>query len=388
MSNLEPLPYGKQTITSDDIEAVKQVLQSPFLTQGPVLPVFEQALSNYTQSRHSVAVNSATSALHIACLALGLKPGDRIWTSPITFVASANCGRYCGAKVEFVDINPNTALLDVDLLKKKLIAADRDGVLPKVIIPVHLTGTSCDMALIGELADLFGVHIIEDASHAIGSYYMDMPVGNCRFSSISVFSFHPVKIITTAEGGLATTNDPILADRMYRLRSHGIERNPDKFELQSPGPWYYEQHDLGFNYRLTELQAALGLSQLKRLDLIVDERNKLLDNYKLLLNDLPITFLEIPSSCRSSVHLAVILLDSKNPLDHRRVFEGLRSARIGVQLHYSPVHLQPYYQSLGWKMDDFPSAESYASRAISLPLFPGLTDDDQQRVADSLRTLL
>jgi UDP-4-amino-4,6-dideoxy-N-acetyl-beta-L-altrosamine transaminase len=381
------IPYGRQTITAADIAAVQEVLASPFLTQGPVVPAFEEAVARHVQARHAVAMNSATSALHLACLALGLGPGDRLWTSPITFVASANCGRYCGAEVGFVDIDPTTGLMDPGQLERKLAAAAQQGILPKVIVPVHLTGTSCAMAPIAALAQRYGVAVLEDASHAIGAHYAGHPVGNCAHSAITVFSFHPVKIITTAEGGLATTNDPVLADRMARLRSHGIERNPAQFELPAAGPWAYEQQELGFNYRLTELQAALGLSQLQRLEAIVAERNRLLERYQQLLADLPLQFLAIPADCRSSVHLAVIRLSGSDPAEHRRVFEGLRASGIGVQLHYSPVHLQPYYRRLGCQPGDCPAAEAYANSAISLPLFPGLTEADQQRVVAALNAL-
>ena len=378
------LPYGRQTITEADIAAVVEVLRSPFLTQGPAVPAFEQAVAAKVGARHGVAVNSATSALHIACLALGLGPGDPLWTSPITFVASANSGRYCGATVDFVDIEPATGLMSVAALAAKLEQAERDGTLPKVVVPVHLAGSSCDMAAIGALAELYGFAVVEDASHAIGGYYRDDPVGNCRHSSITVFSFHPVKIITTGEGGLATTNDSVLAQRMSELRSHGIVREAERFELPAAGHWVYEQQQLGFNYRITDIQAALGLSQLQRLDEIVAERNLQLQRYRELLADLPVQLLEIPEDVLSSVHLAVIRLQQASAEQHRQVFEGLRAAGVGVQLHYSPVHLQPYYRAMGFREGQFPAAEAYASSAISLPLFPGLIASDQQRVASAL----
>lgn len=382
------LPYGRQTITEADIAAVVDVLRSPCLTQGPAIPAFEQALSQQVNARHGVAVNSATSALHIACLALGLGPGDRLWTTPITFVASANCGRYCGAQVDFVDIDPSTGLISLDALERKLQQADREGLLPKVLVPVHLCGTSCAMEPIAALAQHYGVAVLEDASHAIGGRYQNHPVGDCRHSAITVFSFHPVKIITTAEGGLATTNDPHLAQRMADLRSHGITKDESRFELPAPGPWSYEQQDLGFNYRMTDLQAALGLSQLQRLNTIVVERQRLLEKYRQLLAGLPLRLLEIPQDVSSSLHLAVIRLADPSPDHHRRVFEGLRAAGIGVQLHYTPVHLQPYYRRLGFREGDFPEAEAYASNAISLPLYPGLQGGDQQRVVRTLASLL
>ena len=378
------LPYGRQTITEADIAAVVEVLRSPFLTQGPVVSAFEQAVAAKVGARHGVAVNSATSALHIACLALGLGPGDRLWTSPITFVASANCGRYCGAMVDFVDIEPATGLMSVAALQTKLEQAERNGMLPKVVVPVHLTGSSCDMAAIESLAERYGFAVLEDASHAIGGRYQGEPVGNCHHSAITVFSFHPVKIITTGEGGLATTNDPLLAQRMAELRSHGIVREAERFERPAAGPWVYEQQQLGFNYRITDIQAALGLSQLQRLDEIVAERNRQLQRYRELLAELPARLLEVPADVLSSVHLAVIRLQQGTADQQRQVFEGLWDAGIGVQLHYSPVHLQPYYRALEFTEGQFPEAEAYASSAISLPLFPGLSAADQQRVATAL----
>lgn len=378
------IPYGRQTISEADIAAVEAVLRSDFLTQGPVVPAFEQAVAATVGAGHGVAVNSATSALHIACLALGLGPGDRLWTSPITFVASANCGRYCGAEVDFVDIDPATGLMSVSALSEKLEQAEKNGTLPKVLVPVHLAGSSCDMAEIGRLSVRYGFSIIEDASHAIGGVYRGEPVGNCRHSAITVFSFHPVKIITTGEGGLATTNDPQLARTMSELRSHGIVRDVERFERPPTGPWVYEQQRLGFNYRITEIQAALGLSQLQRLEMIVAERNRLLARYRELLSDLPARLLDVPKDVNSAVHLAVIRLLGASAVQHRQVFEGLRSAGIGVQLHYSPVHLQAYYKRLGFCEGDFPAAEAYAIAAFSLPLYPGLTTDAQQRVLNCL----
>ena len=389
MTQTEPfLPYGRQTITEEDIAAVSEVLRSPFLTQGPAVPLFERAIAQKVGCNHAVAVNSATSALHIACLALDLGPGDWLWTSPVTFVASANCARYCGADVDFVDIDPTTGLMSVSALEQKLLHAEQYGVLPKVVIPVHLCGTSCSMRDIAELAERFGFSVIEDASHAVGARYHDVFVGSCTYSKISVFSFHPVKIITSGEGGMATTNDPYLARRMVDLRSHGITKDENRFEFSSPGPWSYEQQDLGFNYRMTDLQAALGLSQLQRLDLIVAERQRLHDVYQKSLVDLPLYLLSIPSDTSSSLHLAVIRLLNPEAKHHRSVFEGLRSLGIGVQLHYSPVHLQPYYQRLGFQKGDFPEAEAYASSAISLPLFPGLQESEQERVVRALAQVL
>lgn len=378
------LPYGRQTITEADIAAVVEVLSSRFLTQGPVVPAFEQAVAAKVAARHGVAVNSATSALHIACLALGLGPGDRLWTSPITFVASANCGRYCGAKVDFVDIEPSTGLMSTEALAAKLERAEREGNLPKIVVPVHLAGSSCNMTAIGSLANRYGFAVVEDASHAIGGRYQGEPVGNCRHSAITVFSFHPVKIITTGEGGMATTNDALLAQRMEELRSHGIVREAKRFASPPAGPWVYEQQHLGFNYRITDIQAALGLSQLQQLDQIVAERNRQLQFYHELLADLPIKLLEVPVDVLSSVHLAVIRLQHATAEQHRQVFEGLRCAGIGVQLHYSPVHLHPYYRAMGFADGQFPKAEIYACSAVSLPLFPGLSASDQKRVVAAL----
>jgi len=382
------LPYGRQTISEADIEAVVAVLRSPFLTQGPAVPAFEQAVAAKVGAAYGVATNSATSALHIACLALGLGPGDRLWTSPITFVASANCGLYCGADVDFVDIHPATGLMCTTALANKLKLAEANGTLPKVVVPVHLAGSSCNMEVIDQLAERYGFAVLEDVSHAIGGSYQGAPVGNCRYSAISVFSFHPVKIITTGEGGLATTNDPLLAQRMAELRSHGITKDPNRFEQPAPGPWSYEQQQLGFNYRLTDIQAALGLSQLQRLDEVVAERYRLLNRYQELLADLPLRLLEIPEGVHSAVHLAVIRLIDPGPAQHRLVFEGMRAAGIGVQLHYSPVHLQPYYRKLGFSVGDFPDAEAYAICAITLPLFPGLTSEQLDTTKVVLTALL
>ena len=376
------LPYGRQTITEADIAAVVEVLNSSFLTQGPIVPAFEQAVASKVGASHAVAVNSATSALHLACLALGLGPGDRLWTSPITFVASANCGRYCGAAVDFVDIDSATGLMSVSALAAKLEQAEREGSLPKVVVPVHLTGSSCDMASINSLAERYGFAVLEDASHAIGGGYRGEPVGNCRYSSITVFSFHPVKIITTGEGGLATTNAPALAKRMAHLRSHGITKEAQHFERPASGPWSYEQQSLGFNYRMNDIQAALGLSQLSRIDWIVKERNRLLDHYRLLLNDFPVRLLEVPDDVVSSVHLGIICLLEYDPELHLELFRRFRKEDIGVQLHYTPIHLQPYYRGLGFSEGQFPHSEAYAFSALSLPLFPGISLVEIDRVME------
>jgi len=382
------IPYGRQSISENDINAVVDVLRSPFLTQGPVVPAFERAFAETVDSEYAVAVNSATSALHLACLALGLGSGDSLWTTPITFVASANCARYCGADVDFVDIDPATGLMDPAVLEAKLQEAAGRGVLPKIVVPVHLSGTSCDMQAIGALAERYGFHVLEDASHAVGGNFQDVPIGACTHSSITVFSFHPVKIITTAEGGIATTNDASLAKKMTLLRSHGIEREQSLFEHPSPGAWSYEQQRLGFNYRMTELQAALGLSQLDRLEAIVEERNRLLRQYRQLLTGLPVKLLDVPDGVQSAVHLAVIRLVSATSSQHRAVFDSLRASGIGVQLHYMPVHLHPYYRRLGFCEGQCPVSEAYARSALSLPLFPGLTDQDQERIVSQLRAAL
>jgi len=379
------IPYGRQDISEADIQAVIDVLKSDFLTQGPAAPAFEKAVSEYCGARHAIAVNSATSALHIACLALGVGPGDLVWTSPITFVASANCALYCGAKVDFVDIDPRTYNLSVAALEQKLQKAERDGKLPKVVIPVHLCGQSCEMAAIHALGEKYGFKIIEDASHAIGGKYRSQPIGNCRYSDITVFSFHPVKIITTAEGGMALTNDAELADKLALLRSHGITRDPAQMTHQADGPWYYQQIALGYNYRMTDIQAALGLSQLSRLDEFVANRQRLAARYDSLLSALPV---EIPwqhPDNYSALHLYPIrIAEGVSSYSRLSVFEGLRAAGIGVNVHYIPVHLQPYYRQMGFQPGDFPEAESYYLAAISLPLYATLTEANQDRVVAAL----
>jgi UDP-4-amino-4,6-dideoxy-N-acetyl-beta-L-altrosamine transaminase len=376
------IPYGRQIISEDDIAAVEAVLRSDFLTQGPVVPRFESAVAARVGVQHAVAVNSATSALHIACLALDLGLGDLLWTSPITFVASANCARYCGAEVDFVDIDPETFNLCADALERKLTVARADGRLPKIIVAIHMCGQSPDMERIAALARAHGVRIIEDASHSIGADYLGAPVGNCAHSDITVFSFHPVKIITTAEGGMALTNDPELAARMERLRSHGITRDPDLMTHAPDGPWYYQQIELGWNYRMTEMQAALGLSQMDPLDSFIVRRRALADAYDAVLAELPLRIPGRQVGAHSSWHLYVIRLDDAT--HHRSVFEALRAAGIGVNLHYIPVHLQPYYRGLGFAPGDFPGAEDYYSRAISIPLHAGLTDEEQMQVAAAI----
>jgi len=379
------IPYGRQDVTQADIDAVVEVLRSDFLTQGPQVPRFEQAVAQHVGAGHALAVNSATSALHMACLALGLGPGDWLWTSPITFVASANCALYCGAEVDFVDIDPRTYNLCPQALERKLEEAERNGRLPKVVVPVHLCGQPCDMQAIHGLAKRYGFRIIEDASHAIGGRYQGEFIGNCRYSDITVFSFHPVKIITTAEGGMALTNDTALADKMALLRSHGITRDPSLMTHEADGPWYYQQIDLGFNYRMTELQAALGLSQMQRLDQFVARRHELARRYDELLADLPVvTPWQHPDSY-SGLHLYVIRLKLEDiRRTHRQVFESLRAQGIGVNLHYIPVHSQPYYQRMGFQSGDFPQAEHYYAEAISLPMYVGMTEDVLKMIVDAV----
>jgi UDP-4-amino-4,6-dideoxy-N-acetyl-beta-L-altrosamine transaminase len=375
------IPYGRQDINQADIQAVIDVLNSDFLTQGLVVPAFEKSVTDYCGASFGVAVNSATSALHIACLALGLRQGDWLWTSPNTFVASANCGLYCGAQVDFVDIDVKTYNLCAEKLEQKLIQAERQGKLPKIVIPVHFAGQSCDMRRIHQLSQQYGFKIIEDASHAIGGKYRGQPIGGCQYSDITVFSFHPVKIITTAEGGLATTNQPELAEKMQLLRSHGITRDQNRMTKPSEGGWYYQQIDLGFNYRMTELQAALGVSQMKRLDEFVAGRHQLAQQYDTLLAKLPVVRPFQHPDNYSALHLYPILLElDKISKTHAEIFQALRDDGLGVNLHYIPVHTQPYYQQLGFKTGDFPEAESYYRRAISIPLFYGLADRQHQVV--------
>lgn len=383
------IPYGKQEISQADIDAVLEVLQSDFLTQGPKVPEFEAKVANHVGAKHALAVNSATSALHIACLSLGLGEGDWLWTTPITFVASANCGLYCGAKVDFVDIDPQTYNLCPKKLAEKLEKAKQDDRLPKVLVAVHLCGQPCDMSAIHKLGQQYGFRIIEDASHAIGGKYQGEFIGNGRYSDVTVFSFHPVKIITTAEGGMALTNSDALAGRMNLLRSHGVTRDQSLMTHKPDGPWYYQQLDLGFNYRMTELQAALGVSQMDRLDAFVARRHELAKRYDQLLADLPVTTPWKHPNSYSGLHLYVIRLQLDNiSKNHRQVFESLREQGIGVNLHYIPVHTQPYYQAMGFAAEDFPGAMRYYREAISLPMYQGLTDEQQGRVVTALSEAL
>lgn len=383
------IPYGKQDINQQDIDGVVEVLQSDFLTQGPKVPEFEQSLVASTGANYALAVNSATSALHIACLALGLGEGDWLWTSPITFVASANCGLYCGARVDFVDIDAATYNMCPKKLEEKLITAKENGTLPKVVVPVHLCGQPCDMQAIGRLAKEYGFKVIEDASHAIGGKYHGKPIGNCEYSDITVFSFHPVKIVTTAEGGAVVTNNKLLADKMALLRSHGITRDPEQMEGESHGGWYYQQIDLGFNYRMTELQAALGVTQMQRLEQFITARHRLAARYNDLLKRLPVVLPFQLENTYSGLHLYVIRLQLENiSLTHKAVFDALREKGIGVNLHYIPVHTQPYYKKMGFKQGDFPESEQYYQEAISLPMFHAMRDEQQDEVVRVLAEVL
>ncbi|MCK5831377.1 MAG: UDP-4-amino-4,6-dideoxy-N-acetyl-beta-L-altrosamine transaminase [Methylococcales bacterium] len=381
------IPYGRQNISEKDIQSVVDILRSDYLTQGPVLPRFEKAVSDYVKSNYAVAVTNGTSALHIACLALGLGQGDWLWTSPITFVASANCGLYCGAKIDFVDIDPYTFNMSISALEQKLQEAEKKGVLPKVIIPVHFAGQSCDMKAMACLAQRYGFFIIEDACHAIGGTYAEQPIGSCQYSDIAVFSFHPVKIITTGEGGMAVTNQLLLAEKMSSLRRHGITRDAKKMTHESEGDWYYQQVDLGFNYRMTELQAALGLSQLKRLPEFIERRTQLAKQYNDLLADSSIATQQQIVEATSAWHLFVIRLKLPDGVTQKAIFSKLRKQNIGVNVHYIPVHLQPYYHKMGFRQGDFPIAENYYKHAISLPLFFDLAEADMMHVVTCLKKI-
>lgn len=382
--------YGQQDITKADIDAVVEVLQTVNLTQGPNISAFEEAVKRATGAQHAIAVNSATSALHIACLALELGAGDWLWTTPNTFVASANCGLYCGAQVDFVDIDPRTYNLCPRKLEEKLLQAEKEGLLPKIVVPVHLTGQPCDMEAIHALGQKYGFKIIEDASHAIGGRYKNAPVGNGRYSDITVFSFHPVKIITTGEGGMALTNDFDLATRLGLFRSHGITRDPELMTQDMDGPWYYQQVELGFNYRMTDLQAALGVSQIARLANYVSRRHEIAARYDKFLGDLPLTLPWQHPDSYSAYHLYVIRLqlEKLGEITHRQVFERLREKDIMVNLHYIPVHTQPYYQRMGFGLGDFPEAERYYREAISIPMHPSLTEEEQNFVVSTLKNAL
>lgn len=381
------IPYGKQNISEEDIAAVVDVLRSDFLTQGAKVPEFEEAFASKVGAKFGVATNSATSALHLACLALNIAENDLVWTSPISFVASANCARYCGAEIDFVDVDPVSANIDVARLAEKLEQAKSASRLPKVLIVVHLCGNPCQMSEIRQLTDSYGVKVIEDASHAVGARYKSEYVGSCQYSDITIFSFHPVKIITTAEGGMAFTNDPSLAKTMSLLRSHGVTRDQELMNQSSEGSWYYQQLALGYNYRMTELQAALGISQLDRLDSFVEKRNRLAESYNRAFNDLPLILPVVENCAYSSYHLYVIQLqEGLVNVCRKELFDTLRAKGVGVNVHYIPIHTQPYYQELGFRTGDYPAAEKYYRNAISLPLHPALTDEEQAYIISIIRS--
>ncbi len=383
------IPYGRQSITKEDIEAVVGILRSSYLTQGPTVEDFERRVAAYTNARHGVAVNSATSALHIACLAAGLKSGDYLWTVPNSFVASANCGLYCGATVDFVDIDPQTYNMSVADLARKLSVAERERRLPKVLIPVHFAGQSCEMAAISELAKQYGITVIEDASHGIGGTYRGTKIGACEFSDMAVFSFHPVKIITSGEGGLVTTNNTELYNRLVRLRSHGITRDPRFLREPLDGPWAYEQLDLGFNYRLTDVQASLGLSQMVRIDEFVRRRTYLVERYNKGLRDLPLTLPTKIQDANPAWHLYVIRLQlEKLRRSRKEIYAELKDRNIGTNVHYIPIYWQPYYRDLGFKPGLCPEAEAYYSGALSIPLYFELSDQEQDYVIANIRSVL
>lgn len=380
------LPYGRQSISEGDIAAVEDVLRSDFLTQGPAVPRFEEDLCRVTRAGQATAVANATCALHLACLALGVGPGDRVWTSPNSFIASANCALYCGAEADFVDIDRDSLNMSPVALEAKLIAAERDGKLPKVVIPVHFAGQPCDMAEIAALAARYGFKVIEDASHAVGARYGNNPVGACEHSDAAVFSFHPVKIVTTGEGGAILTRDPRLADEVRLLRSHGMTRDAAQMTGPSEGPWYYQQTALGFNHRLTDMQAALGSSQLTRLEEFLAQRHRIAALYDKALAHLALTTPRRLPGRFSALHLYVVQL--REPARRRAVFEHLRAGEIGVNVHYIPIHLQPFYRERGFAPGDFPNAEAYYDAAITLPLHPRMTETDVDRVADALHQAL
>ena len=383
------LPYGRQSISQDDIDAVVAVLQSDWLTQGPMIEQFEQAIADYCGVKYAVAVSNATAALHLACLAIGLGSDDRLWTSPNTFVASANCARYCEADVDFVDIDAQTYNLSIPVLEQKLIKAAQSNTLPKVILPVHFAGQSCDMESIAILAKKYDIQVIEDASHALGGSYQTQKIGSCQFSEMAIFSFHPVKMITTGEGGMIVTDRLDLYQKLKQLRSHGIVQDQSLVLKGNPDPWDYEQQDLGFNYRLTDIQAALGLSQLKRLDQFVARRQEIFDRYQEKLQGLPIQQpIELPQS-QSSHHLYVIRLKlEKISRSKREIFSLLREQGIGVQIHYIPVHTQPYYLQLGFEWGDFPVSESYYHETMSLPIHYDLSNAEHDRIIQTLKEVI
>ena len=381
--------YGRQDVNEADIEAVTAVLRSDFLTQGPAIERFEWVVADYCGAKYAVAVSNATSALHIACLAAGLGSGDILWTSPITFVASANCGRYCGAAVDFVDIDEKTYNMSADALEDKLRQAKKEHRLPKIVVPVHLAGQSCDMKRIHALSEEYGFTVLEDASHGVGADYLATKVGSCAFSDMAVFSFHPVKIITTGEGGMVLTNDEDLYERLILFRSHGITRDPKKMTHEADGPWYYQQISLGFNYRMTDIQAALGASQMMRLDAFVDRRRALAARYDELLKDLPLVTPYVLEGANPSWHIYIVRVDfSRLAKTKKQVFEEMKAQGFALNLHYIPVHKQPYYQALGHRTGDFPASEKYYEEAFTLPLYVGLTEKEQQRAVESLQRIL
>ncbi|KRT56289.1 UDP-4-amino-4,6-dideoxy-N-acetyl-beta-L-altrosamine transaminase [endosymbiont of Ridgeia piscesae] len=382
------IPYGHQSLDESDIDAVADVLRSDWLTQGPMAPRFGRAVADYCGAAHGVAMSSATAGLHLACLALGLGPGERLWSSPISFVASANCGRYCGAEVDFVDVEPASGNLSIDALERKLELAEQQGRLPKVLVTVHFAGQPVDLAGIDRLRVQYGFKLIEDAAHALGAGFADSRIGDCRYSDATVFSFHPVKPITSGEGGVLTTNDPELAAQVGRLLCHGISRDPALMQGESDGPWYYQQIELGYNYRMSDIQAALGLSQLQRLDQFVARRRALAERYERLLAGLPLTPLARLPGRQSGWHLYVVRLDAGAGITRRQLFEAMRAAGIGVQVHYIPIHLQPYYRDQGFAEGDLPGAEAFYQSVLTLPLYPELSEAQQDEVVEALRQAL
>lgn len=381
--------YGKQSISEADIKAVEEVLRSDFLTQGPAIEQFERTVADYCGAKYAVAVCNATAALHIACLSAGLGTGELLWTSPITFVASANCGRYCGADVDFVDIDEKTYNMSAVALEEKLRCARRDNSLPKVVIPVHLAGQSCDMARIKELSEEYGFTVIEDASHAVGADYLDTKVGSCAFSDMTVFSFHPVKIVTTGEGGMVLTNNKDLYEKLLLYRSHGITRDPARMTHESDGAWYYQQIELGYNYRMTDIQAALGASQMARLDAFVARRRELAARYDELLRELPLVTPHVIEGANPSWHIYVVRMAfDQISKTKQQIFEEMKEQGVVLNLHYIPVHRQPYYEKLGFRQGDFPQSEKYYDEAFTLPLYYDLTNDEQDRIVESLRKTL
>lgn len=377
------IPYGRQWVTEDDIAAVAEVLRSDLITQGPMSDEFERVVAEYCGARYAVAVSNGTAALHLAVLTLGLEPGGLLWTTPITFVASANCARYVGAAVDFVDIDPETLNMSVDALLAKLEAAEKSGRLPDVVVPVHFAGASCDMASIRELSGQYGFRVLEDAAHGIGGRYHDAPIGSCAYSDVTTFSFHPVKIVTTGEGGMVLTNDEELAHRARLLHTHGVTRDESLMRGASEGPWYYQQVELGFNFRITDIQAALGVSQMRRIDSFIARRNEIADAYLDAFADVAVKPQQVPADVLSAYHLFVVQFEQ---LDRRLAYDRLRELGVGSAVHYIPVHLQPYYRDLGFGPGDFQNAEEYYSRAITLPLYPMMSEAEVQTVIDAVRT--